>query len=839
MNLSYKKHVLVLLASLLFCLAQGWESIFRSWDKLNDLGDAFINMWILDWNNHALFDSSLSVWDAPQFFPMENTLALSEAMFANLWIYTPFYLVTENPVFSSNMVGIISFILCSYCGYLLIEEITGNFWAGLVGGIIFSFSPYRWAHFSHLQLLPFFWAPLAILFAHRFFKSPQNKHFCGIAAATVFQYYHSIYLGAMLTSGLFILFLIHIFLERTREDRWHYFRNRELRRHILITTLIAGLCLAPLGLPYILIAAKWNIVRSFAENFLFSAEPLSFLYPNSFLNYQWLGNLLKNSIPGGETQVFVGFIPWFLAVVGVLTLKSKTYATGENSEKILRRYLIAALAMGVLMLGPYLKWFGQNTGIPLPYQLLHNIIPGAAAMRAPARFVQLALLFMAILAGFGVKYFFDWSQLKGKAIQSILFFGFGILFFLDYQVQFYPGIKAEEKKDFPAVYQYLAKTNPLVPYLELPVEGKLEYKYPLYQTASWRPTLNGKSGWAPPAYREMASFTRDCPFEICVKFLEAVSVKTILIHLEQYSNIQKKLWQKIDWLQHGFSSSKKIGNTLVLERDSLPELTEKIKIVRAYFSKDDQGLLSLLFFQPLEKNKHWNNLKPEKNAVKITIDSIEEEKIKKTVTEKKLFSPAFALSGAPISVPFTRLGKNLEKIQQINFSGDKILPFKIDANSIIFLDKTNTSQNKNSELQAKILKITGLPEKGIIPPKTSFLLNAKILNAGKAYWLNEEYNKLMKDTNDGSVLLAAEWFPKKDIHSCQRPKSKPVLGIYKSIRDIVAPEEIAKFETSITAPEKEGDYIFWIGMGIVNLAWFHDVGPTQVQCFEFSVKNNP
>jgi hypothetical protein len=156
MNPSYKKHAFVLLVSIVFCLVQGWESIIRSWDQVNDLGDAFINMWILAWNTHALFDANLSVWDAPQFYPLKNGLALSEAMFANLWIYIPFYWVTENPVFSSNMVGFISFVLCAYCGYLLIEEITGNFWAGLVGGLLFSFSPYRWAHFSHLQFLPFF-----------------------------------------------------------------------------------------------------------------------------------------------------------------------------------------------------------------------------------------------------------------------------------------------------------------------------------------------------------------------------------------------------------------------------------------------------------------------------------------------------------------------------------------------------------------------------------------------------------------------------------------------------------------------------------------------------------
>ncbi len=752
-NISFKKHGIVLLASLAFCLIQGWESIIRSWDHVNNLGDAFINLWILDWNAHALFDPNLSVWDAPQFHPLKNALALSEAMFANLLIYFPFYMTTENPVFSSNMVGFISFVFCAYCGYLLVEEITGNFWAGLIGGFIFSFSPYRWAHFSHLQLLPFFWAPLAVLFTHRFFENPLPKNFYGIAFTTVAQYYHSIYLGAMLTSALLTLFLIHIFLERKKEERWAYFKNKTLSRHILIATLLAGLILAPLGLPYLLIASKWHIVRSFAENRLFSIEILSLLYPNSYASYEWLKELFEIFVTGGETQVFLGFIPWILAVVGFLSFRAKNYNDDQNLENILKRYSIAGLVMIVLMMGPHLLLLGKNTGIPLPYQLVHAIIQGGAAIRAPARFVQLLLLFIAILAGFGVKHLLDLSRFKNLLTKSALFFGFGVLFFLDYQVLFYPGIKAELKKDFPPVYKYLEETNSGKPYLELPAKSPQDYKYLLYQTASWRPTLNGKSGWAPATYRDMAEFTKDCPFKICVKFLEAIPANTVVIHLDQYSDFQSKLWQKIDWLQHGFSSTKVIGNSLILERDSLPRLSEKLEIKRAYFSKDAHGLSTFLVFQPLEKNKHWNNSKPDKSVLEISIETLDGEHTNKTVIEKSLFSPSYVPSNTSITIPLTRLRKNLDKIQNIKFNSEKIQPLNIDESSIIFLEKSNTSQDKQSGLETKFLEISNFSTQSTFKPKENFLLEASVLNTGNAYWLDVKYNNLIRDTDDGSVFF--------------------------------------------------------------------------------------
>ncbi len=830
-NHSFRRQSFVLLASIAFCLIQGWEFIFRSWDHVNDLGDAFINLWILAWDSHALFDPNLSVWDAPQFYPLKNTLALSENMFANLLIYFPFYLVTGNPVFSSNMVGIISFVLCAYCGYLLVEEVTGNFWAGLTGGFIFSFSPYKWAHFSHLQLLPFFWAPLAVLFTHRFFNDPKPKYFYGIAVTTTIQYYHSIYLGAMLTSALLTLFLIHLFLERKKEERWVYFKKRQLFRHILQATLLAGLFLAPIGAPYIIMASRWNIVRSFAENRIFSAEPLSFLYPNSFLNYEWLRKLLENSIQGGETQVFMGFVPLTLALVGIFTLRSQKNTSENHSKKILLRYLIAAFAMAILMMGPYLQLFGKDTGIPLPYQLVHTIIPGGAAMRAPARFFQLLLLFVAILAGFGFKRLIDWAHVKNLSIKVTIFIGFGALFFLDYQVLFYPGVKAEEKKDFPLVYKYLGETNLKTPYLELPTENPFDFKYLLYQTASWKPTLNGKSGWAPPATHQITPNTIDCPSQTCLKFLEAVPAKTVLTHFDRTTKSQRILWEKIDWPSHGFSLKKRIGNSLVLEKDKFPKPAKELEILQVYFTEDQYGVAAFLMVQPAGGNKHWNHLGPERSVIKISLNS--SEKI-----EKEVLLPPYVFSETPISIPLTRLVKLLDKSKQVAISGEKIKPFKMTKDSIVFLNARNTSQNKQNGLLSKLLDVSYFSKSSVYSPEDKILLNAKVLNAGKAYWLHKDYNNLLRDTDDGTVFLAAEWFSKKQMSSCARPNTQPVSAIYKTLSNIIAPQETAKFEALITVPKAEGDYTLWIGLGSANVTWFHDVGPSQVKCIDFSVKNN-
>lgn len=210
----FLRHAVVLVAAVIVFFVQGPRFVFHLWDHLFDGGDSFINSWILAWNAHALTNPAVSVWDAPIFHPVRGALAFSEAMFGNLWITLPVQYLTGNPVFAANVLLLSSFILGAYSMFLLVSELTGNFWSGLIAGIVFSFNPYRWGHAPHLQLLPFFWAPLALIFANRFMVEPKRGYLLGLAWVTVAQYYASIYLGTMLVTLLLILFAAHLLFER-------------------------------------------------------------------------------------------------------------------------------------------------------------------------------------------------------------------------------------------------------------------------------------------------------------------------------------------------------------------------------------------------------------------------------------------------------------------------------------------------------------------------------------------------------------------------------------------------------------------------------------------------
>ncbi len=135
------KHFMAIGMAVLVYFVQGPSFVFHPWSRLPDWGDSFINSWILAWDAHSLFDPLLSVWNAPIFFPAENALAFSETLFGNLWLTLPLQYLTGNPVFVANMLFMASFVLSSYCVFLITYDLTRHFGASLIAGLIFSFSP--------------------------------------------------------------------------------------------------------------------------------------------------------------------------------------------------------------------------------------------------------------------------------------------------------------------------------------------------------------------------------------------------------------------------------------------------------------------------------------------------------------------------------------------------------------------------------------------------------------------------------------------------------------------------------------------------------------------------
>src|SRR5919109_5281469 len=68
------------------------------------IGDPLLVTWILAWGSHALTTDPLNLFNANIFYPVQNTLALSEHMVGVVPLFAPVYLLTGNPIFAYNTV---------------------------------------------------------------------------------------------------------------------------------------------------------------------------------------------------------------------------------------------------------------------------------------------------------------------------------------------------------------------------------------------------------------------------------------------------------------------------------------------------------------------------------------------------------------------------------------------------------------------------------------------------------------------------------------------------------------------------------------------------------------
>ncbi len=91
----------------------------------------------------------------------------------------------------------------------------------------------------------------------------------------------------------------------------------------------------------------------------------------------------------------------------------------SNSKAVLLFWLASAIVFALFALGPHLLVAGNDTHIPLPYDLL-NRLPFLGAGRVPLRFTLLASLSLAVLAGFGLVALWDLvgaAALQGRPIR--------------------------------------------------------------------------------------------------------------------------------------------------------------------------------------------------------------------------------------------------------------------------------------------------------------------------------------------------------------------------------------------------------------------------------------
>jgi hypothetical protein len=357
----------------------------------SDLADPLLNTFTLAWDADRFAHGLKGLWDAPFFFPQHDTLAFSEHLLGIAVFTAPVQWATGNAVLAYNLAFLASYALAGFCAYLLARSLWGSRTAAWVAGLAFSAAPHRAMHVSHLQVLMSGWLPLGLWALHRYFASRSRAALAVFAVSFVLLALSCSYLMFYGALPIVLVILVEVSRRTGRGDT----RVPTGRRWLGIGGELAStgvgilLVLAPVAAAYLRVRAATGLRRGLGEMTLFSAQVSDFWRIPAGLRI-W-ADVLPAGLP--ERMLFPGLIVVLLAV-GALVGAGVT-ARRRTSDG---RGWIVALYGSVLALS---GWLAFGPRLPGLYGWLAADLPGFDALRVPSRFIVVATLALALLAGRG------------------------------------------------------------------------------------------------------------------------------------------------------------------------------------------------------------------------------------------------------------------------------------------------------------------------------------------------------------------------------------------------------------------------------------------------------
>jgi len=538
--------------------------------------DPLLNIWTLAWDTTALLHNPLHLWQAPLLYPNNLTLSYSENLLGDVIYFAPVFLITHNPVLAYNVTFYMIFFLCGLNMYIVARSYTQRRFAAFVAALIYAFAPYRLAQIDHIPITGGEWIPLAFLFLDRSFQHGRWRDWILLALFYLLQLLSSVYLGIFLAYTLVAYLLIRytrVFWRQWRQTGKAYLWRlvRLAVRPVVVIVVTLGLIVLLMA-PY-LISLHNGYERSVIESASYSAFVIDFLYTapynmlHGILSFQ--GVYIK---PDSEHFLFLGWTVMILTVTGVIL-------AFRRRDAVMRAYAWTGLVVLLFAFGPYLQLSATSAspllggtpvnqpfppGIPMPWFLAFQILPGIKGLRVPARLIDVLLLMLALLGA----YVIAWFQNKLDAVvarakerhltgedagasrrwwatpQRVFLSGFLLLIALAIVVEarpaYLPVTQVPTGSAIPPVYQWLATHGGSQPIIELPMSNNSamvdEYEawYDYYTIYHPHPIVNGWSGYRPPITTTISDAMLDFPSATSIALLKQYHILYVVFHPAMY-----------------------------------------------------------------------------------------------------------------------------------------------------------------------------------------------------------------------------------------------------------------------------------------------------------------
>lgn len=498
-----RRGVTLTLAYLAFFLVLTYPllALFRT-STMSGFEDGAMSFWNLWWMKYSIFDLHQSPLHTTYLYYPDGVSLVFHSIPKVLGLVSVPFQYLFGIIIALNIVFTLTFVVTALTVYWLVQQLVGQRLPAFLAGAFYAFVSIRWIHTGHLQLLAAMFIPVYILMVIKGRNALLAgrrpwKYFCLAGGAMALTAYDTEYYAVfeMIFTVLFVAF---------------YFPFESLRQRSALTAalrrwglLIAGLVLTAIVFvvlfsPMLLAASREQGMKgdyftfpvAWAVNY--SADALSFFIPHA--NSQYMGAhfaSIADNFPLTDVT-FLGWLAVCLAVVGVVRF-------GRRRDTWL--WVATVLLFGSLSLGPNLMFNGNITRVPGPYVLLAKI-PVVNSVRVPARFVEMIMLGVVVLAAFGVAGLIGTLRDRGWARIGVPVLA--VLIVLDIFVEYKPFHPISDRVP-PAVYEEIARSDVPGTVISLPLgwegggdlTGMEETWMEQFQAVHHRPLIGGMVARAP------------------------------------------------------------------------------------------------------------------------------------------------------------------------------------------------------------------------------------------------------------------------------------------------------------------------------------------------------
>lgn len=533
------KQAAILYATLTIALA--WPlSAHLSTTVFSDGPDTNLYLWTLAWDTHALVRHPLSMFDANIYFPRPHTLAYSENLIGSALFAAPVIWLTGNLVLAMNLLVMFGSILCGLGAYLLARKAGVTDRGALIAGVVFAFSPPRFLRLDQLHLATIQWVAFGLAYLHAYLDDGRPRDvrlFLGFLTLQALTSGHGavfLLLAAAVVVAYRVMLGEPLMLPRRAGD----------------VGVVGALAIAPaavLMIPYWQVQRDVGLRRSLEG---WTVSPESFFASPSHA-HQWLLGLFHATRvnAAADAYLFPGFVPLALALAGlvggVVALRRRAPAgdwRGAVRRSAALTYTLVALVSLLMAVGPRFSLW------PLVYWL-----PGFNFIRAPSRFMLLALLGVAIVAGVG----FD--RLTRRARGQRWMFTAIVIALLVAEFAAMPFALTKKRVDIQPIDRWLAAQPgvraiaevPLVDPRHLQASEMRHTDYMLHATSHWRKTVEGYSGIRPPSFERLYAELLQFPDETSLRSLTDLGVSHVIVHTDLYDPAE---WALVETRLREFSA---------------------------------------------------------------------------------------------------------------------------------------------------------------------------------------------------------------------------------------------------------------------------------------------